>query len=89
MRRLGQQPRDHLALAVAEGGLAVAVEDLGDRTARRLFDLAVGVLEVHAQPGREAAADRAFARAHHADQRHGPRAPVPLTHGFRFQRDLS
>ena len=70
----GEQARDHAALAVAEIGLAVILEDVGDGLAGRPLDLLVGVDEGHAEAGRQAAADRRLAAAGHADQDDRPAA---------------
>ena len=55
VRRLVQQAGDHPPFAVAEGGLAILLEDLGDRPAGRRLDLRVGVAERHAERGRPGA----------------------------------
>ena len=52
-RRAVEEPRDDVALAVAEGGLAVALEDLLDGEAGRRFDLGVGIDEGQPQPLRQ------------------------------------
>ena len=65
---LVEQAGDHLALAVAEIGLAEALENFGDRHPRAGLDLRVGVDERQAEPLRQTAADGGLAGAHHADQ---------------------
>ena len=70
LRTALQEPGDHARLAGAEIRLAVGGEDFGDGHAGGLFDLGVGIDEGNAETGREPAADRRLARAHHADQHH-------------------
>ena len=67
-RAVLEQAADHAALAVAEGRLAEAREDLLDRAARGALDLVVGVDEVEAEALREAPPDRGLARAHQPDE---------------------
>ena len=62
LRAAVEQPLDDAALAVAEIGLAVGLEDLGDGGVRRLLDLGVGVDEGEAEPRRQPAADRRICR---------------------------
>src|SRR5262249_49344257 len=47
------------------------LENLVDGATGRRFDFGICVGEGNAQSGGETAADRAFPRAHHADQNHG------------------
>ena len=69
--RLAEQALDDPALAVAEGGLAVAFEDFFDGAARGAFDLGVGVDELQAQQRGQAASDTGLTGAHQADQHDG------------------
>ena len=57
-RPLGEEPRDHPPLAVAERRLAERGEDLRDRHAGRLGDLGVGVGEAARRAARRAACRR-------------------------------
>ena len=63
-----QQLADHLFLARAKGGLALAVEELLDRLAQALLELAVGVERLHPQLGRERAGAGRLARTHESDE---------------------
>ena len=65
---LVEQASDHLAFAVAEIGLAEALEDLRDGHARPGLDLGVGIDERQAQPLGEPASDRRLPSPHHADE---------------------
>src|SRR5262249_56398178 len=65
----GQHAQNLPPLAVAERLLAMTREDLGDGTARRLLDLAIGIDEGQVEAGREAPADAALAGAHQSHQR--------------------
>ena len=85
MRRPLQQALDHPPLAVAERGLAEALEDLLDRAAGRGLDLVVGIDEVQPEPLRQAAADRGLARPHQADHDNGPVRPPRARDGVRMQ----
>src|SRR5687767_13479588 len=71
MHRVAEQALDDPPLAVAECLLAMGREIVGDRTACRLFDLAVGVDERQAEAGGEPLADAALAGPHQADQDDG------------------
>ena len=84
LRGAVEEALDDAALAVAEIGLAVAVEDLVDGGVRRLLDLAVGVDEGQAETDCEPPADRRLAGAHHADHDDGTAVEQP-GHS-RFQR---
>ena len=74
LRAVFQQPRDDLALALAEIGLAVLGEDLADARACRHLDLAVGVDEGEVEPVRQPPAHGGLARAHQPDQHDAPRS---------------
>jgi hypothetical protein len=68
---------------IAEIGLAVAGEDLGNGGGGGALDLGVGIDEGQLQPRRDALADRGLAGAHEADQDDG--APVqPVEQGQPF-----
>jgi hypothetical protein len=67
-RRAAQEAADHLGLAGAEEGLAVAFEDLGDGAVGGADDFLVGILEGDAQLPGQRGADRGLARPHHAHQ---------------------
>ncbi len=56
LRARAQQPREHLALAFAEVGLAVVGEDVVDALAGRLLDLLVGIDERQRRAWRRGAA---------------------------------
>ena len=71
-----QQAGDHLALAFAEIGFAVVLEDVLDRLAGRLLDLLVGIDEGQLEPGGEPAPDGGLAAARHADQHERAAAEV-------------
>ena len=68
MDRLAQQAGDDAAFAVAELGLAVALEDLLDRAAGRRLDLRVGIDELKAKLGGQPAPNARLARAHQTDE---------------------
>ncbi len=85
LRAALQQPRDHARLAGAEIGLAVGGEDFRDGHAGGLFDLGVGIDERNAEPGRQPAADRRLARAHHADQHDRAAAQRRAERGVRLR----
>ncbi len=73
------QPGDDAALAVAEMGLAEALEDLGDRQAAGALDLGVGIDERQAEPRRQPPPDGRLARPHQPDEDdrpHAARAPA-------------
>src|ERR1044072_7268521 len=74
MRGLVQQPRDHPPLAVAELRLAALGEQLADAAPGAALDLGVGVLERHAEDGRETASDGGFSHTHQADKGYGAAA---------------
>ena len=67
-RPFRQQPGHDPALAVAEIGLAVLGEDVGDRHAGRPLDLGIGVDELEPETARQAAPRRGLAAAHQADE---------------------
>jgi hypothetical protein len=69
-----EQAGDHLALALAEIGLAEPLEDLGDGELRAGFDLGVSVDERQSELGRKPPSDRGFSGPHHADENHRPSA---------------
>jgi hypothetical protein len=73
VRRLVEQARNDAALAGAEVGLAIFLEDLGDRAAGGALDLVVGIDERQAKPHRQPLADGALARAHQAHEGDGAR----------------
>jgi hypothetical protein len=73
-RRVVEDAGDDAHFAGAEIGLAVLVEDLGDRQVRRLLDLGVGVDEGQGETVGEPAADGGLARAHQPDEHDRPRA---------------
>jgi hypothetical protein len=62
MRRLVQQPLQHLLLAAAEIRLAVQRKDVGNRQARRLLDLGVAVIKWPAQLFRQTPPDGGLSR---------------------------
>ena len=96
-RSAGKEARDHPALAVAEVVFAMPPENVGDRHAGSLDDLLVDVDKGQAEPDREPASDRRFARAHHADKDDRPAsqaldepgdAIVASVHQVRSRREL-
>ena len=70
-RTLAEQARHDPALAGAEIGLAVLLEDLRDGHAGRPFDLRVGIDELEAETAREASPRRGLAAAHKTDEHDG------------------
>jgi hypothetical protein len=66
-----QDTADDAALAVAEFGFAALGENFGDGHAGGRLDLGIGVDERQPEPRRQTLADRALARAHHADEHDG------------------
>ena len=83
-----EQPRDHPAFAEPEFGLPVLGEDLGDRHARGILDLDVGIGEGQAEPLRQTPSDGTLAGSHHADEhdgapgKAGPHSIQPLGRSF-------
>ena len=75
--RVRQQPQDDLLLARAEGRLALAVEEVGDRLAQLALDLAVRVERLHSQLGREHPRGARLPGAHEAHEHE--RAPLGAT----------
>src|SRR5919197_3391808 len=77
---VGGDARNRLTLVLAEGRLALPLEDLGDRAASHLLDDAVGVDEAQSKPAGDVAAERRFATTAKADQdeviHEGPRSWV-------------
>ena len=69
-----EQPRDHPRLAVAEMRLAMGLENVGDRHARRGLDLGIGIDKGQLEPGRHPPPDGGLAGPHHADQHDAARA---------------
>ena len=67
-RPLRQQSSHHPALAVAERGLAVLGEDVGDGHAGRPLDLGVGIDELEPETTGETAPRRGLAATHQADE---------------------
>src|SRR5690606_29104239 len=65
------QPRDDPPLAVAEAGLAEALEDLGDAVAGSGFDLGIRIDEIHAEAPREPPAHGGFPHAHQSYEHDG------------------
>ena len=68
---LGQQPRDHFALAFAKIGLAETFEYFRHGHLRAGLDLGVGVDKGQIEMRGEAPADGSLARPHHADEHDG------------------
>ena len=66
--RVREQPQDDLLLARAEGRLALAVEEVGDRLAQLALDLAIRVERLHSQLGREHPRGARLPRPHEADE---------------------
>ena len=73
MRRFVEQAGDDAALAGAELGLAVFLEELADRAAGRMLDLVVGIDERQAEARGQPLADRALARTHQPYEGDGAR----------------
>ena len=73
MRRLVEQAGDDAALAGAEFGLAVFLEEFTDCAAGGVLDFVVGVDERQAEAQRQPLADRALAGAHQAHKGDGAR----------------
>ena len=67
LRPAAQQPPNHFRLTVPEMRLAILGEDIGDRHARHLLDLLVGIDERQRQPVRQPPPDCRFAAAHQPD----------------------
>ena len=82
LRAAVEKAADDPALAVAEIGLAVALEDLVDGGVGGLLDLAVGVDEGQPEAGGEPPSDRGLAGAHHADHDEGTAGKQPGYLGF-------
>src|SRR5215831_3748493 len=76
LRTRAQQAGDDLALAFAEVGLAVILEDVGDGFARRALNLFIGVKEGQIEAGGQATSHRRFAAARHAHEHDRARAKV-------------
>ena len=66
--RLREQPQHQLLLALAERGLALAVEERLDRLPELALELAVGVERLDAELGRHRARGARLAGAHEADE---------------------
>jgi hypothetical protein len=73
VHRLVQKARHYPALAFAESRLAVAGKEFLDAAAGGALDFLIGIDEGQAELLGQAPADRAFARAHQADQHDGAR----------------
>ncbi len=66
-----EKPANDPPLAVAEGLLAIAREQLGDGAAGGGLDLHIGIAERQAEPSREPAPDRGLAGTHQPYQHNG------------------
>src|SRR5262249_37194620 len=74
LRPRAQQAADHLALTLAEVGLAVVLEDVGDGLAGRALNLFIGVKKRKLEARRQAAPHRRFTAAWHAHEHDRARA---------------
>jgi hypothetical protein len=79
MRRIGQEPGDHLPLAAPKRGLPEALEDIVDGAACCGLDFDIGIAKGHPKRTGQPPADRRLSRPHHTDQNQGF---IQLSHGW-------